>query len=527
MDNTNSFKSTPILSTTQKEQDRLSSGTVLLNEHGFLVKNRYNNDAYLQVNKNTTLNFLFSTFRSDLAFDSISYDGFIPIFIELGVNRNSSEQVINSDILINGIKLSGISLISGSTYVLRYPKYFGALSCDNDLVLLGEVFESESYYSYNIYCSQSKQLYFNIKFKNLNAVSLRCNCFVPYASQTSGSVKHYLNFYEFVLENNKWYLRSPKKMDVSYGAKSSYSYYKASGDPNCYYINNFESPILILDYNILYIINNYNKEEKPFYFDRYPEGMYKYSYNDFSNDLNSSDLNLFISIGNSSVVNTTELYSDMNDPYNPYIYSYVKPVLNYDPNSIYYACSNRKFFGNKILVGKRRISEIIGMHGRHAPESKKVTLSNVGTFVGYDIFYHMCGHVMPVDVIDYSLKTVNSQKDIASLNIDSKTASYVDMKQDVVTLDLIGDIFQDVKSFSQYVYSRYTPNVDMNGSSVVVRINSKNINIDFSNKESFAYYYAQISSTTDKIDYDLNLSMQDLVSLIKKNGAFDVMVEMK
>ena len=139
----------------------------------------------------------------------------------------------------------------------------------------------------------------------------------------------------------------------------------------------------------------------------------------------------------------------------------------------------------------------------------------------------MCGHVMPVDVIDYSLKTVNSQKDIASLNIDSKTASYVDMKQDVVTLDLIGDIFQDVKSFSQYVYSRYTPNVDMNGSSVVVRINSKNINIDFSNKESFAYYYAQISSTTDKIDYDLNLSMQDLVSLIKKNGAFDVMVEMK
>ena len=214
MDNTNSFKSTPILSTTQKEQDRLSSGIVLLNEHGFLVKNRYNNDAYLQVNKNTTLNFLFSTFRSDLAFDSISYDGFIPIFIELGVNRNSSEQVINSDILINGIKLSGISLISGSTYVLRYPKYFGALSCDNDLVLLGEVFESESYYSYNIYCSQSKQLYFNIKFKNLNAVSLRCNCFVPYASQTSGSVKHYLNFYEFVLENNKWYLRSPKLLEI-------------------------------------------------------------------------------------------------------------------------------------------------------------------------------------------------------------------------------------------------------------------------------------------------------------------------
>ena len=270
MNNTNSFKNTPILSSTQKEQDRLSSGIILLNENGFLVKNRYNNDAYLQVNKNTTLNVLFSTFRSDMAFDSISYDGVIPIFLELGVNRTSLAQVINSDILINGVKLSGISLISGNTYMLRYPKEFGSLSCDNELVVLDEVFESENYYSYNVYCSHSKQIYFSIKFKNLNAVSLRCNCFVPYANQTAGSVKHYLNFYEFVLEGNKWYLRSPKKMNVTYGQKSSYSYYKASGDPNCYYINNFESPILILDYNILYIISNNNKEEKPFYFDRYP-----------------------------------------------------------------------------------------------------------------------------------------------------------------------------------------------------------------------------------------------------------------
>jgi hypothetical protein len=180
-----------------------------------------------------------------------------------------------------------------------------------------------------------------------------------------------------------------------------------------------------------------------------------------------------------------------------------------------------------VIAGKRRISEIVGMYGMHAPESKKVTLSNVGTFFGYDVFYHMCGHVIPIDVIDYSLKTFSSQKDIDSLNIDNKTASYIDMKQDVVTLDLIGDIFQDIKSFSQYVYSRYYPIFDMNGSSIVIKISSKNISIDFSDKESFAYYYAQISNTNDKIKYDLNSCIQDLVSFIKKNGAFDVMVEVK
>ena len=517
------FNNKTILVSSRKNEERMSSSIVALDKNGFLVKGRYNSDAFLQIANNSSINFVFGAFRSDCEVNHVKFDGYVPIFIDLGVTRQSYSEVVSGDIDINGMRSSVIYIVTGNTYKIRYPKSFGKISHKtNPQVHIIQNLESENYFSYDVYSSSSESIRIDIRFESLSLVSLKLVCVSPRSSSSIGTLKHYLNFYEFSVESDRWFLSCPKFVELSYAKKSEYSYYKSSGDSDCFYANGFDTPVMVFDYDVPYVIKNKYKKERPFYFDRKPEGMFKFPYQDFDNDINTDRINLFIVFKGTIDQSSIDYAAQAEDPYFDFSTT-LAPA--YDPDSIYYAASNRPYFGNRVLIGKRRISEINGMYGRYSPESNKILFSNTGYHLVYDVFHHVSGRVLPVDVVNISSKIVNSYSDISNLNITNKESVYVDKKEDVSYVRLVGDIFENIGLLGESVFNKTTPEYHTRSGSVILVIDEKNVSLDISDRESFSYYYNLIANKNSDINNDLTLFFTNIKDMFKRLGAFEVYVE--
>jgi hypothetical protein len=389
-----------------------------------------------------------------------------------------------------------------------------------------------SYYETHIHPRSNKHFVFNILFENLPLASVKFNIFKPSRIDSEViTLKHYLNFYNFTLQNDRWLLDAPAKMTVEKNEKNKYSYFKSSGDRECFNINGYNSPILIFDYDKNYVIENKNKSDSPFYFDFYPEGMYKKPYSDFDNDINTDRLNLyFLFKGYGDVFKR----SYENTEIDPYIETDFDRAISYDPDNIFYACSNKRYFGNKIHIGKKNISSIAGMYGMFAPESKKIIFDNPGSYLIYDYFDHVCGKIMNVEVIDYALKTINSQDDISSISFSSNELKFVDQKSGTVYMSLIGDLFKNVEEFAGYLTSGSLPsNLPTNGS-IVIKINTAYFYNDKNNSSLFAYHYKKYIKNDSVIDdrhfyekmmLDVDGYIKQIIHKLKSYRIFEVNVE--
>ena len=449
------FNSRPTFVGTNSYAGGSLSPMAILDASGFCIGSRCNIDAFVKVQKNSSFSVLFGSFRTECAMEYIPLSGTSPIFIDAGVFKPTGNNVSSADIEINGSKSSNMSIIYGNKYIIRYPISFGNMiiskmqlgtssssssSQYSSFLHVEKKEESKDFFSFIIYSVIPEKFNFNIKFEKLPLVQLSVfSAFVGSGSYDVIPIPHYLSFYDFIIEKDNWYLVSPKDMLISYSKKSEYSYYSNTGDANCFYINNFDSPILIFDYDVIYNIVNINKIDKPFYFDRHPEGMFKGPYNGFENDLNTDRDNIFFSFKSYIKNNNIKIDESLTDPYS--VIS-IEPFPTYDPSSIFYASSKNKYFGNKVLVGKRRIVEINGMYGRSAPGSMNfINMQNIGISMIYDLFNHVSGKFINIKIVDDSEKIINSISDVGNLNLSGSQLKMIDQKEDVSFINLIGDVF--------------------------------------------------------------------------------------
>lgn len=524
----------PIYGATAMSSNRVYHAIASLDKNGFNVAGRKNSDAFYQVGKGGSLSVLFSNYKSDCGIHYVNFEGTVPIFLDLQRLHHSYNEVTNSDLAINGIATSVSYLISGNSYCLRYPKSFGKILFEknNNYFYIDELLEKDNYYEIIIHPRSVAKFTFTVSFQNLPLVSLRFNIFKPKQIDSETlTLKHYLNFYNFTLENDKWLLDSPSKMVVTLNEKSQYSYFKTSGDKNCFYINGYNSPIVIFAYDKQYVIENQNKKDSPFYFDFYSEGMYKKPYNDFDNDINTDRLNLFFVFKSMTDV-FSRSYENLD--IDPYIDLDFDRAVAYDPDNMYYACSNKRYAGNKIYIGKKSISYITGMYGMVAPDSKKITFADSGSYIVYDYFEHVCGKVMNVEVIDYSTKVITSQDEISSIALSSKDFVFVDQKSSNLYLSLIGDMFSSIDEFAAYVVSGGIPPGLPQSGNVTIKINTAYFEANKNNSSLFAYSYMKyktdLSNLSDNDFYnymysDIDVYIKKIVSVLKSYRVFEVNVE--
>lgn len=524
----------PIYGATAIPSNRVYRAVASLDKIGFTVAGRRNSDAFYQIGKGGSLSVLFSNYKSDCGIDYVNFEGTVPIFLDLQRRLNSYNEVTNSDIAINGIGTSVSYLISGNSYCLRYPKNFGKMLFEknNSHFYIDELLDKDTYYETVIHPRSVSKFTFTVSFQNLPLVSLRFSIFKPRQIDANVlTLKHYLNFYNFTLENDRWLLDSPSKMLITLNEKNQYSYFKTSGDKSCFYINGYNSPIIIFAYNKQYTVENKNKKDSPFYFDFYPEGMYKKPYNDFDNDINTDRLNLFF------------VFKSITDPFSrtyenleidPYIDIDFNRAVAYDPDNMYYACSNKRYSGNKIYVGRKSISYVSGMYGMTAPDFKKFTFNDSGSYVVYDYFEHVAGKVMNVDVIDYSTKVITSQDQISSISLSPKDFSFVDQKPSNLYVSLIGDMFVNIEEFAAHVVSGGIPAGLPQSGNITIKINTSYFENNKLNPSLFAYHYSKYNkdlfnlSDTDfynQMYSEIDGYIKKIVSSLRSYRVFEVNVE--
>lgn len=524
----------PIYGVTTMSSNRVYHAVASLDKDGFHVSGRKNSDAFYQLGKGGSLSVLFSNYRSDCGVDYVNFEDTVPIFLELQRRYNSYDQVTNSDLAINGFSTSVSYLISGNSYCLRYPKSFGIINFEKNKnhFYAEELLDKESYYEIIIHARSISRFTFTVSFNNLPLVFLRFNIFNPKKIDSSVlTLKHYLNFYNFTLENDRWLLDCPSKMKVTANEKNSYSYFKSSGDKGCFHINGYNTPVIIFSHDKQYVIENENKKDSPFYFDYYSEGMYKKPYNDFDNDINTDRLNLFFMF-KSFTDSFKRMYN--NTEIDPYIEFDFDRAVAYDPDNMYYACSNKRYFGNKIYIGKKHISYVVGKYGMFAPDLKKIVFEDAGSYVVYDYFDHVCGKIMNVEIIDYSYKVITSQNQISSIAFSDNELNFVDQKSSNVHLSLIGDMFLSIEEFAAHVVSGSMPqNLPQNGN-VTIKINTSYFNHNRSDSNSFFYYYVRYKRDLpemNELDFynyiylQIDSYIKKMISILKSQAIFEVNVE--
>ena len=124
-----------------------------------------------------------------------------------------------------------------------------------------------------------------------------------------------------------------------------------------------------------------------------------------------------------------------------------------------------------------------------------------------------------------SSKIVNSYSDISNLNITNKESVYVDKKEDVSYVRLVGDIFENIGLLGESVFNKTTPEYYTRSGSVILVIDEKNVSLDISDRESFSYYYNLIANKNSDINNDLTLFFTNIKDMFKRLGAFEVYVE--
>lgn len=517
----NSFTNKPIFSSSTNNPISLSSASCYLEKNGFNVNKRSNFDAGLQVNKNSSLKILHGNFKTDVEKDFFIFDGYFPVFIEPANQKVNYEKILDSDLYINGLENKGLFFVSGNTYRLRFPKIFGQIKfTENNSISKVFVEEKDSFYTCDIRFL-TNNINFTIYFDNLNSVAIKCRCFSPKENSNKLGVKHFLNFYDFELHNNQWYLFSPKFINVTSSKKSLYSYFKSSGDLECFYLNGYDSPILIFNYDTVYAIKNIDKKQKPFYFDYYAEGMLKFPYQDFDNDINTERNNLIVVFRGSNVSNNF-VYNELDQ--DPYFNIEANTRAAYNPESIYYACSNRKYFGNKILIGRRRISEILGFFGKSSPEVTTFEFKQTGEYNIYDLFNHVSGRFIPISVAELQNKIISNENDAKLLKINSNEEKYINKNYDNIEYNIIGNIFDSLEEMVVYIYSKKEFDKKVYGSGIVINIEKEILEVK-NGKNKLQIEYEKFSNNIGNFEENFSVFLQNMISKIKKDGAFEVMIK--
>lgn len=516
------FENRPLFNRDLKSEKKLSSATCYIDSSGFVINGKSNIDASLQIAKNSSVKILHTAFRTDVSKSVARFEDYFPIFIDIKGKKNNYQSIINSDLNVNGMPNSGISILCENTYRLRYPRSFGKINISNkDKIYVSEVLENSMFYSYDIRVN-ADSFSSDMRFENLDLVNLKINVFKLKNRDSQIAVKHFLNFYDFTLKDDQWYLFSPKEIKITNRKKTVYSYFSSAGEDSCYYANGYESPILILDYNIKYIVENEDKKDLPFYFDMHPEGLFRHPYSEFENDINTDRINLMVSF---HYYGTDIGYDYSQSDIDPYFSIDSRKNPSYNPDSIYYACSSKRYFGNKILIGKRRISEILGYYGKSAPNTSSFLFDKNGDYVIYDLFNHVSGKVLPIYVIDLSNDVLINENNINILKLNSKEAAISNQNTDVIEYKLVGDIFIDLSELVNYIGNNLKFDKSLQGSTVVISIDSSIIDGGIGAKNSISYLYQKMFGNKTDIDIKIDSFLNEMKKSIKRGGAFEVAVK--
>lgn len=518
--------------------------------NGFLFKGRKNSEVDLIVNKNSYLNILFSNFRSDCSDKAVYFSGSIPVFVEPFYDSGDLSLISSSHILVNGIPSSSMLFLFGNKYEIRFPSSFGSMVIEdgnNGIVSNIKDFNS-SFGVVEIYSSKTGDYFFNIKFSNCPLLNIKCkSIYCKEFEYSYNQSSHPLSFYDFEINDNRWSLSCPKNMTIEKSLKTQYNLYYSSGSNECFKVNGFENPIFIFKYDTDYIVKNNEKNSNPFYFDATPDGLFKNPYNDFENDVNTHRDVLHISFSSSQ--NRNEIYIDplsiarghLNfknsdeyyyDPYYDFGTS-VEKSPSYDQDNIFYCSSRSSYFGNKILVGKVGLKEVVGFYGISSPNVKKFYFEKTGDYYINDIFFHSSGRYCKIRCIE-SDNLISPSKQVAELyGIRDNEFNKFFQEDNSVRVSLIGDLFNNAQELSESsFYESFNSNKRYFGN-IVIMIPYEIL--DFSSPIGMEYLncFLQISKNNnlpienieDNIVIKFNILITKIKSFFYNNMATSVGVE--
>lgn len=517
-------------------------------KNGFSVSNSYNQGIFINLDKNESMSVLFSNFRSDVSSDLYVFSDYVPIFLEQFNNNKDLQNIVNGDLYVNGLVCESMTLVYGNKYKLHVPNNFGNMYIDkNSTSHHIQLLNFNNLYSeYEIISNLEGGPYFSIKFSKLPLVDIKCN--ILYNNKlklVDSGLKHPLSFYQYEFYNNRWLFYSPSELILEKFKKTNYNYFYNNGDSYSFLINGHENPIIIFDYDTVYNVENKNKMENPFYFDYNSEGMFKKPYEDFENDLNTNRSYLKIlfpsdekrnSISVDPFILTRGNVGEMGvldyweDPYEEFP-AFKERYPIFDPDNIFYCSAKNSYFGNRILVGKRFINEIIGKYGISAPGTKAVQYSEEGNYFVYDIFNHMSGKFFNVNCKDSNYLLFNNESKVSESILSGETKKYISKNINYIYVKLIPDVFNNYEAIVHFMQSSYRLNVGSNNSPIVLLIPFDILNTKSELGSNIYNYYLNINKEKDSVESNssfisnFNNLIKSLVSNIKSSSIFEVSVQ--
>lgn len=531
-----------------KKVNASNKKVVEINKRGIISGSRENQDLTFLLDVNEELNVLFSDFRSDCSEIPFVFDGYIPVFLEKA-NFSKNDSLIGAgDLLVNGVPGGSFTFVYGNRYRIIVPNVFGNMYVEkeNPRVYLQLLISNDRYREYELITKAESSLYFSIKFDRLPLVNFQCNIlFNKNAEIKNAGIKHPLSFYNYELINERWLLSSPSQIVVEKMQKSQYNYYYSGGDRYSYHINGFENPILIFDYDIIYKIENKNKTSHPFYFDAKSEGMFRNPYSDFENDINTDRIYLniifpsdekrnsleidpfILTRGNVGELGVLDYWEDPYEELPPFRERY--PV--YDPDNIFYCSSKNSYFGNRVLVGKRFIQDVIGKYGIGSPGVKKISFKTNGNYFLYDVFNHVSGKFIFINCFSFNDAIFDKESLISQKLVDQQTRSHISKNNSFINLYLVPDIFSNYEHVVNEMIGVMKNNFSYNNGSVCVLIPATIA--DFESEDSMNMYKfylvssKQVDSENVRNKFQVNFInlVKNVVERIKEKNIFEVTIE--
>lgn len=517
-------------------------------KNGFSSSNSHNQSIFINLDKNESMSVLFSNFRSDISSEPYLFNDYVPIFLEQFNQNKNLQQVVNGDLYINGIVCESMTLVYGNKYKLHVPNYFGNIYIDkNNSYHSIQLLNSNNLYSeYEIISNLDGGPYFSIKFSNVPLVNIKCNILYNnnIRALDSGS-KHPLSFYQYQLNGNRWLFYSPYELVLEKWRKTDYNYFATNGDGYSFFVNGYENPLIIFDYDIVYRVENKNKMDHPFYFDYGADGMFKKPYEDFENDLNTdrsylkilfpsderrNSINIdpfILTRGNVGEMGVLDYWEDPYEEFPAFKERY--PI--FDPDNIFYCSAKNSYFGNRVLVGKRFINEIIGKYGLSSPRNKSIQYSEEGSYFVYDIFNHMSGRFFNVNCKDLNYLLFNNESSVSEKILNGDTKKYISKNNAYSYIQLIPDVFNNYESLAQAI--RFDNKIKINkvDGSLVFLVPFDILNLKSELGSNLYNYYLSINKEKDSTEnYSVFVSkfnnlMQRLVLNIKSISIFEVGVQ--
>lgn len=537
-----------IVFSSNKKVNTFNKKVVEVNKKGIVAGSRENQDVTFSLDVNEELNILFSDFRSDCSEVPFIFDGFIPVFLEKA-NASKSDNVIGSgDILVNGISGGSLTFVYGNRYRIMVPNTFGNMYVEkeNSHIYFQLLNSSEKYREYELISKAESFVYFSIKFDRLPLVNFQCNIlFDKSAPVKNAGIKHPLSFYNYELANERWLFSSPNKIIIEKIQKSQYNYYYNGGDKFSYYVNGFENPILIFDYDTVYKIENRNKMSNPFYFDAKSEGMFKYPYNDFENDINTDRIYLNILFPSDEKRNSLEIdpfiltrgnvgelgvLDYWEDPYEE-LPAFKERYPVYDPDNIFYCSSKNSYFGNRVLIGKRFIQEIIGKYGISSPDVKKISFKQNGSYFVYDVFNHVSGKFIFINCLNFNDIVFDKDSAVSQKFVDQQTRSHISKNSNFTNLYFVPDIFSNYEHIVNEITGVMRNNFSYSQGPVSILIPFSIADLESKDSVNMYQFYLASSKQVDseivrnKFQVDFLNLIKKVVDRIKEKNIFEVTVE--